>query len=531
MATRRKKLGGVSLNLDPKSQLTSVSSISDQDADTLMALRGLDGKLSIANVVSKTNLTEEKIVSLAKKGILMAQFSDFDLEAEIQEAEPVDHLSQTVVKLSGEMETMMGRMQIMEQKQGSLQDQISSMREVNCASAVVMDGIERRQKQMLDFLQQQTEESSQALQGVRGQLLEQSKLIEQQATDRQETDRKEPMASQSRREEVLTQGASQFDTLLMRGHSGNVSSTPTVQSPPPFAFPPPRPPEPAHFPPHYLRRPEVFFIGPGFTAELPVDSEEEDDSVDEESHSGTRDMEPEKMKPQREHKGQLIHDPSQEEGMRKAHTSQGPRMSHQEIRQRKMLKDGSGWGMDNLPKHTDRTSEAKASKGQGDKKSRRSRHWSSSPEKDRRAHKRSSTSESSERRRSNRHCHRSSSSESSDEQGDWHDKRRKYKQKSHRPRKWSESSSSSPHVSRRDVRGSRHKRNVSHVSSSESSDSESTESGDKHTRNRRMPPFPKLPAFDGKAAEWRGFIFQFRKLAKSGRWTEREKRDRLLGCL
>ena len=154
---KEKELGRVSLNLDPKSKLTSVSSISDQDADTLMTLRGLDGKLSIADVVSKTNLTEEKIVSLAKKGILMAQFSDFDLEAEIQEAEPVDHLSQTVVKLSGEMETMMGRMQIMEQKQGSLQDQITSMREVNSASAALMDGIERRQKQMLDFLQQQTE--------------------------------------------------------------------------------------------------------------------------------------------------------------------------------------------------------------------------------------------------------------------------------------------------------------------------------------------------------------------------------------
>ena len=69
------------------------------------------------------------------------------------------------------------------------------------------------------------------------------------------------------------------------------------------------------------------------------------------------------------------------------------------------------------------------------------------------------------------------------------------------------------------------------MSSSESSDSESTESGDKHTRNRRMLPFPKLPAFDCKAAEWCGFIFQFRKLAKSGRWTEYEKRDRLLGCL
>ena len=97
-------------------------------------------------------------------------------------------------------------------------------------------------------------------------------------------------------------------------------------------------------------------------------------------------------------------------------------MSHQEIRQQKMLKDGSGWGIDNLPKHTDRTSEAKASKGQGDKKSRRSRHRSSSPEKDRWAHKRSSTSEPSERSRRHRHRHRLSSSESSDESGDRHDK-------------------------------------------------------------------------------------------------------------
>ena len=70
------------------------------------------------------------------------------------------------------------------------------MREVTSASAAVMDGIERRQKQMLDFLQQQTDESSKALQGVKEQLLEQSKLIQQQVTDRQKTDRKEPMASQ-----------------------------------------------------------------------------------------------------------------------------------------------------------------------------------------------------------------------------------------------------------------------------------------------------------------------------------------------
>ena len=57
---------------------------------------------------------------------------------------------------------------------------------------------------------------------------------------------------------------------------------------------------------------------------------------------------------------------------------------------------------------------------------------------------------------------------------------------------------SSPHVSRRDVRGNRHKRNVSHVSLSESFSSVSDESGGKTSRNRWMPPFLKLPVFDGK---------------------------------
>ena len=61
------------------------------------------------------------------------------------------------------MEIMMGRMQIMEQKRGPLKNQITSMREVNNASAAVMDGIEHRQKLMLDFLQQQTAQSSQSL--------------------------------------------------------------------------------------------------------------------------------------------------------------------------------------------------------------------------------------------------------------------------------------------------------------------------------------------------------------------------------
>ena len=34
-----------------------------------------------------------------------------------------------------------------------------------------------------------------------------------------------------------------------------------------------------------------------------------------------------------------------------------------------------------------------------------------------------------------------------------------------------------------------------------------------------------------KSSEWGPFLFQFRKMAKIGRWTEKEKRDSLLACL
>ena len=413
-----------------------------------------------------------------------------------------------------------------------------------------MDGIERRQKQMLDFLQQQTEESSQALQGVREQLLEQSKLIQQQATDRQETYQKEPVVSKAIGEdhrsdrEIVSRGASHFDAVLTRGHTGSGSSTPIVHGRPPFPFPPPR----SHlsmghmFPPHFPGQPEVFFTGPGFKADQQLETAEDFSDEDESAGDGnqleTQDRGTGKdTKSQMEHQRRMMEDPAREEDMRwqmteGKHTSRGPRLSHQEIRQRKVQKDGSGSRMENLPKHTEKSSEAKASKRQGDKKPKKSRHRSSSPEKDRRSRRRSSTSECSNwSQRHRRHRHHKSSSASSDESRDRWEQRHKYKQKSHRRRKSSESSASSPHVSRRDVRGSRHKRNVSHVSSSKSSSSESDESGGKHSHNRWMPPFPKLPVFDGKAVEWRGFIFQFRKLAKSGRWTVREKRDRLLGCL
>ena len=74
---------GVCLNTAPKSQLTSVSNISDRDAEEIMILQGLDGALKLADVVARTNLTKETIVSLARKNLVMANFIDFDLAAEM----------------------------------------------------------------------------------------------------------------------------------------------------------------------------------------------------------------------------------------------------------------------------------------------------------------------------------------------------------------------------------------------------------------------------------------------------------------
>ena len=66
-------------------------------------------------------------------------------------------------------------------------------------------------------------------------------------------------------------------------------------------------------------------------------------------------------------------------------------------------------------------------------------------------------------------------------------------------------------------------------SSDESSDDDEEE--ESFSRKHRKPPQPKMPMFDGKSSEWGPFLFQFRKMAKIGRWTEKEKRDSLLACL
>ena len=122
---------GVCLNTAPKSQLTSVSNISDRDAEEIMILRGLDGALKLGDVVARTNLTKETIVSLARKNLVMANFIDFDLAAEMPqvEEEVKDEFSQCLSKLSRDMENVMGRMTRVERAQVSLQQHVKEMEE------------------------------------------------------------------------------------------------------------------------------------------------------------------------------------------------------------------------------------------------------------------------------------------------------------------------------------------------------------------------------------------------------------------
>ena len=71
--------------------------------------------------------------------------------------------------------------------------------------------------------------------------------------------------------------------------------------------------------------------------------------------------------------------------------------------------------------------------------------------------------------------------------------------------------------------------NLSRLSTSES-ESDDEEDG-ATVRKRSNPQQPKMQTFDGKSIEWGPFIFQFRKMAKAGKWSDREKRDSQLACL
>lgn len=48
---------------------------------------------------------------------------------------------------------------------------------------------------------------------------------------------------------------------------------------------------------------------------------------------------------------------------------------------------------------------------------------------------------------------------------------------------------------------------------------------------RRSPPPPKMDTFHGNSEDWNSFLFQFRQVCKSCKWSDRTKRDKLMACL
>ena len=77
-------------------------------------------------------------------------------------------------------------------------------------------------------------------------------------------------------------------------------------------------------------------------------------------------------------------------------------------------------------------------------------------------------------------------------------------------------------------------RSDSSSSSSSSSCSSSPSTDDKNTRKSKRhgksPPPNKLPLFDGEG-NWDSFLFQFKRISKRHKWSERKTKERFLDCL
>ena len=119
-------LGGVSLNLVTKSQLLSIEGISEDDARKIMGMHGSARELSYNTLLAETALTEELILQWTKDKIIMANFTDFDLEADITEPLPLAYLGQTIAQLSQEMKQLTNRFAGLELRQEQLSSSLKN---------------------------------------------------------------------------------------------------------------------------------------------------------------------------------------------------------------------------------------------------------------------------------------------------------------------------------------------------------------------------------------------------------------------
>ena len=143
-----------------------------------MILRSLDGVLKLADVVARTNLSKENIVKLAKDNIIMARFTDFDLDAVFQEAEGDDDggddISRRIGQLSLEMRNVMGRIKGVERSQLGLQRQVTEIDNQTSSRfeqmlQVVADqnrNLAEQNKSVREFMEQWNRPDSEYRQGI-----------------------------------------------------------------------------------------------------------------------------------------------------------------------------------------------------------------------------------------------------------------------------------------------------------------------------------------------------------------------------
>ena len=553
----RSKLGGVSLNSATKSQLMSISSINDRDAEKIMALRGPSGELSLASVVAGTNLTEDRIVSLAKKNVLMANFTDFDLESEVLEPSATQHLSTAVAQLSEEVKNIMGRVGKMETVQSAMEKHVGEIEQRTSSSANIISEIEKKQTSFLESLQKEMQESSKQLKAAREELTKQASQFNAQgqtqvtnqgqaSNDQGQTQvTNQGQASKVTSQEKGGQAAdtapmSQFDSLL-QGDGTRCSSTPWKEDLLPRLGGLPHgffggasqyvPWEADQFGLGGLRQfqqmgrrelPTMDFIPKMLGVDQQADDSVEESSLEDLEQTSVKKKGQDPWMLQTEIRHQRVDREQELARDHQDHTSvpnkgRGPRLPHAEIRRRKSQRE-------------DRESQRDQ---QGSAAGTHSRYCMDSGSRNSGTRQQDSGSKDSSSRQKKTHKHRDRSSSAESVSRERRSKKKsKRRHKSHRRDTSEEDSESSRERKHRKSRGHRRKSrlNVSRISSSDSSSSRSSDEDDKKSR-RRNPPFPKLPTFDGKSGEWSGFIFQFRKLARAGHWTEREKHDRLVGCL
>ena len=554
-----------------------------------MILRGLDGVLKLADVVARTNLSKENIVKLAKDNIIMARFTDFDLDAVFQEAEGDDDggddISRRIGQLSLEMRNVMGRIEGVERSQLGLQRQVTEIDNQTSSRFEQMLQVVADQKRNLAEQNKSVREFMEQWNRPDSEYRQQGDRLQSGVGPLHRDLREEP--GRSRYDEVLLRGVQErsSSTLRSRGDNAYAPISDMVSLPPPFSNAvEPRPQLTAAF----------SHAASGWNMKNEAAESEESSEDLEQMHSSGGSQVKLHLDLASDHHGAGLG----EETERKKPTIRGPRLPHAESKRRKRqpeLGELSEVGRhrnrqssvdiqtgakhvipeDRISRHRSSSEEVKPrhrsrhTPGVADSKVNSQRRQSGSVD-ERHAHRATGTghrshhrSSSEEVKSSRRSRHTSStkyrqrpeygsiddqysrrehgrkerpvlrsllpdSDESSDESLDRSSRDKKYRPKSRHSRRSGESRTVETRHEKR--RSSGKKVNVSRISTSESSLSESSDSDDGR-RRKRAPPFPKLPTFDGKTSEWPGFIFQFRRLAQSGKWTTREKRDRLLGCL